>query len=385
VIGAWNFPFNVTLGPLVGAVAAGCCAIVKPSEMSAASANLMERLLTRYLDNECFKVIQGGVPETTALLALPLDHIFYTGNNSVGKVVMTAAAKNLTPVTLELGGKSPVIIDETANLEVTVRRVLDGKYFNTGQICVAPDYVLCHKSVMPKFLELVKSTTDHMFEKDPANSKSYGRIVNTRHWDRLAKLLETADGQVVIGGLKGGVKEQKYLPPTVIVNPSPNCPIMQEEIFGPILNVLPVDNMDEAIQFVNARERPLALYVFSSDMAKADYIIQRTHSGGVCVNDVVMHVASPALPFGGTGASGMGISHGKYSFDEFSHTRTVMYRGTWLDPSARYPPYKDSDLGMVKRLTVGPLVPPGVVNAVSVAAVAGGIWLAKMAWERFTQ
>lgn len=360
IIGAWNFPFHVTFIPLVGAIASGCCVLLKPSEISANAASLIGKLVTKYLDTSCIKVVQGGIPETTALINLPFDHIFYTGNGAVAKVVLAAAAKNLTPVTLELGGKSPVYIDESANLQIAARRILDGKFFNAGQTCVAPDYILCNKKVLEPFLQLATKTIDAMFEGKPETSASFGRIINERHWERVSKLIETSDAKVVTGGLKSAKKEDRYIPPTILLNVSPSSALMHEETFGPVLSILPVESATEAIRFINSKERPLALYIFSESKAVTDDVLMRTHSGGVCVNDTIMHVANPELPFGGTGPSGMGAHHGKASFDDFSHSRAVMIRGTWLDPGSRYPPYRAKDLSLLKKLLIGPLVPKSV-------------------------
>jgi len=289
----------------------------------------------------------------------------------VGRVVLAAAAKNLTPVTLELGGKSPVYIDESADLKLAARRIADGRFMNTGQICVAPDYVLCHRSVAKQFVDEVNATIKKMFGEDPKASNSLGRLVNTRHWERVAKLIETADGELITGGLARADKATKYIPPTVIYNVTPTCPVMQEEVFGPVLSVLPVDNVDVAIKFINAKDRALALYVFAENTAVADKVITNTHSGGVCVNDTIMHLANPELPFGGTGPSGMGAHHGVWSFNEFTHFRAVMFRSSWFDNKGRYAPYNEAKLPMLKKILMGSLIPKHVKLAVQAVLFVG--------------
>jgi aldehyde dehydrogenase (NAD+) len=346
IIAPWNYPFQLALSPLVGAIAAGNAAVVKPSEVAPATSAILAQLLRKYLDQECIAVIEGGVPETTTLLAQRFDHIFYTGNGTVGRIVMEAAAKHLTPVVLELGGKSPCIVDRDVDLSVAVRRITWGKFFNAGQTCVAPDYVLIHESVKKAFLEKMASTIRHFYGDDPQKSPDYGRIVNGRHLKRLSALLDS--GEPFVGGKVDA--QDRYIAPTVLTGVSPDSAVMADEIFGPILPVLTVDSLDEAIDFVNARPKPLALYVYSNDADRAQHVIEHTTSGGACVNDCVMHLAPPELPFGGVGPSGMGAYHGKASFDTFTHYKSVLHKPFYLDAPIRYPPYTDDKVKWAKRL-----------------------------------
>jgi aldehyde dehydrogenase (NAD+) len=346
IIAPWNYPLQLAILPLVGAIAAGNCAIVKPSEVAAHTSRVIAELLPRYLDRECFAVVEGGVPETTALLEEQFDHIFYTGNGAIGRVVMTAAAKHLTPVTLELGGKSPVIVDAAADLDATARRIVWGKFFNAGQTCVAPDYVLVHRSVEERLIDKLKRCVRDFFGEDPRQSKDYGRIINERHHRRLTALLD--DGEAACGG-QGDVAT-RYLAPTILRKVSPSSRLMAEEIFGPLLPVLPVDSIDQAIEFVNDRPKPLALYVFTENGDTAEKVLHSTSSGGACVNDTMMHLSVPDLPFGGVGESGMGAYHGKTSFDTFSHKKSVLAKSVRLDLPLRYPPYDDKKAEWLKRL-----------------------------------
>ncbi len=347
IIGPWNYPVQLVLAPLVAAIAAGNAAVLKPSELAPASSALLARLLPEYLDRECVAVVEGGVPETTALLAERWDHIFYTGNGTVGRVVMEAAAKHLTPVTLELGGKSPAIVDRHANLAVAAKRIAWGKFVNTGQTCVAPDYVLVDREVEQPLLDLLALTVRSFYGNDPRTSPDYGRIVNDRHFSRLAGLLASG-GEPVVGG--DADPSDRYIAPTVLTAVDSDAPIMREEIFGPLLPVLPVDDVDEAIDFVNERDKPLALYVFSDVDSVADRVIASTSAGGVAVNATVLHLAVPGLPFGGVGASGMGAYHGRAGFETFSHRKSVLHRPTRLDLPVAYPPYSGWKQKLLRRL-----------------------------------
>jgi aldehyde dehydrogenase (NAD+) len=346
IIGPWNYPLQLVLAPLVAALAAGNCVLVKPSEVAAAASAALAELLPRYLDAEAVAVVEGGVAETTAVLAERFDHIFYTGNGAVGRVVMAAAAKHLTPVTLELGGKSPTLVDASADLEVAARRIVWGKFFNAGQTCVAPDYVLVDRRVEERLLELMKRALLDFFGADPRRSKDFGRIVNARHHARLVGLL--GDGEIVAGGEHDAA--DRYLAPTLLRGVKPDSKIMADEIFGPILPVLPVGSMDEAVRFVNARPKPLALYVFTGKRGVAEDVLERTSSGGACVNDAVMHLAVPELPFGGVGDSGMGAYHGRAGFETFSHRKSVLSKPTAMDLPLRYPPYDERKQTWMKRL-----------------------------------
>jgi aldehyde dehydrogenase (NAD+) len=347
IIAPWNYPFSLSINPLAGALAAGNAVLLKPSEVAPHTSALLARLLPQYLDREAVAVLEGGVPETTEVLAQRFDHIFYTGNGAVGRVVLQAAVKHLTPVTLELGGKSPCIIDEHADLEVAARRVTWAKFYNCGQTCVAPDYVLVHERAHDKFVALLKQTITSFWGERPETSKDYGRIVNERHHRRLMALLPNS-GSLAAGGQ--GDEQQRYIAPTVLTDVRADAPIMQDEIFGPILPVLKVASIDEAISFVNARDKPLALYAFTADPAAQQRVVERTSSGGVVLNHAILHLIIPGLPFGGVGASGTGAYHGKHSFETFSHRKAVLKKPTSIDPSLMYPPYTQAKEGWIRRL-----------------------------------
>lgn len=337
IIGPWNYPIQTCLAPLIGALAAGNCVVLKPSELAPACSKLLSRELPQYIDSNCLSVIEGGVAETTELLEQSFDHIFYTGNGRVGRIVMSAAAKHLTPVTLELGGKSPCLVDANADLDAAARRIVWGKFTNAGQTCVAPDYVLADAAIVNALLDKMRIATQEFYGSNPKASPDYGRIVNVHHYQRLFKLL-AGSGDLFIGG--SGDESECYFAPTILRNVTPDAPVMAEEIFGPILPVISVKDMDDAITFVNARPKPLALYLFSSSSAVQQRVIAATSSGSVCVNHTMMQVAVPSLPFGGVGASGMGAYHGKSTFDTFTHFKSVLTKPTWFDPSLLYPPYK---------------------------------------------
>lgn len=347
IIGAWNYPIQLVLAPLVGAIAAGNCAVIKPSEMSAATSALLAELLPRYLDPESVQVIEGGVPETTALLSERFDHIFYTGNGTVGRIVMEAAAKQLIPVTLELGGKTPCIVDQHTDLRVAARRIVWGRFLNAGQSCVAPDYVLVHRDIEQALLSQLKQTIQEFFGPDPRISRDYGRIVNVRHHRRLMSLI-SGSGDVFYGGEAD--EGDRYISPTILHSVSPESPAMRDEIFGPILPVLKVDDINEAIAFVNQRPKPLALYLFTSKGDVRERVIARTSSGAVLVNHTCIHMVVPGLPFGGIGASGMGAYHGRASFETFSHRKAVLSKPTALDLPFLYPPYSEKKKKILKVL-----------------------------------
>lgn len=346
IISPWNYPVQLALAPLVGALSAGNCAIVKPSEIAEASSAILAELIPKYLDNDAVAVVEGGIPETTALLELPFDHIFFTGAEAVGRIVMTAAAKHLTPVTLELGGKSPCIVAADADIEVAARRIVWGKFTNAGQTCVAPDYLLVDRKVTDRLLRTIQATIAEFFGSDPKTSADYGRIVSDRHFDRLLRLMEGTE--VTLGGRHAA--SERYIEPTVLRGPAVDSPIMGEEIFGPLLPIIEIDSVDEATAFVAARPHPLALYVFTASKRTAKTVLDDTQSGGACVNDTIMHLAVPELPFGGVGTSGMGAYHGRRSFDTFTHHRSVLTKSTRVDPKLRYPPYDDNKRKWAKRL-----------------------------------
>jgi len=346
VIAPWNYPVQLLLAPVAAAIAAGNTVVMKPSEISAATSAVLGRLVPRYMDTSAVTLVEGGVPETTELLEQHFDHIFYTGNGTVGRVVMAAAAKHLTPVTLELGGKSPVIIDASANLKVAARRIAWGKWLNAGQTCIAPDYVLVHEKVRQAFLDQLATAITAFFGADPHDSPDYGRIISDRHAARLTALMQ--GGTVAIGGTCE--PSERYIAPTVLVDVDPGSPIMREEIFGPLLPVLTVSSVREAVDFVNERDHPLALYVFAGDKHVVDDVLARTTSGGVTVNGTMLHFTNPDLPFGGVGESGMGGYHGESGVRLFQHMRPVLTRGTAIDPSLPYPPYSDRKAKIFRRI-----------------------------------
>ncbi len=336
IIAPWNYPIQLTLVPLIGAIAAGNCVILKPSEIAPATSKLLATCLPKYIDKKCLEIVEGGVRETTELLTEYFDYIFYTGSGSVGKIVMEAAAKHLTPVTLELGGKSPCIVDKNANLDVAARRIVWGKFSNAGQSCVAPDYVLAHEAIAEKLLSCMKKAIQDFFGADPKSSPDYGRIINTNNHQRLMKLIP-GSGDIYLGG--DADEKNCYISPTILQNVTADAPIMVDEIFGPILPVLKIKDIDEAIAFVNKRPKPLAAYVFTDDKNIQQRVIECTSSGSVSVNYPMVQLAVPALPFGGVGSSGMGSYHGKASFETFSHCKSVLIKPTWLDLAIMYPPY----------------------------------------------
>ena len=346
VIAPWNYPIQLLLVPVAGAIAAGNAVVMKPSEVSAATSAVLGRLVPKYMDPAAVAIVEGGVPETTELLDQHFDHIFYTGNGTVGRVVMAAAVKNLTPVTLELGGKSPVIIDSSANLKVAARRVAWGKWLNAGQTCVAPDYVLIDETSRDAFVEELRRAISDFYGADPKASDSYGRIVSPRHLERLTSLID--GGTVAIGGEIDA--STQYIAPTVLVDVDMGSRLMDEEIFGPLLPVIAVSSTDDAIDHVNAHPHPLALYVFAEDRRVIDRVLARTTAGGVTVNGTIMHLTNPHLPFGGIGESGMGGYHGRSGVRLFQHMKPVLSRGTRIDPSLAYPPYTDRKMRIFRRV-----------------------------------
>ncbi|MYU27393.1 aldehyde dehydrogenase family protein [Streptomyces sp. SID7810] len=320
VIAPWNYPAQLLLAPLVGALASGNAVVAKPSELAPATSAALAELIPAYLDTDAVAVVEGGVPETTALLAERFDHIFYTGNGTVGRIVMRAAAEHLTPVTLELGGKSPVFVDRGTDVDVVADRLARGKFLNAGQTCVAPDYVLTDPETARALEVALVRAIEGLFGADPARSPEYGRIVNERHFDRLSALLDS--GRVAVGGV--GDRAAKYLAPTVLADVDPASPVMQEEIFGPILPIVTVSGLDEAIGFINDRDKPLALYVFSESEETRRRIAAETSSGGLGHGLPLAHLTVSDLPFGGVGESGMGNYHGRYSIETFSHRKAVL-------------------------------------------------------------
>ncbi|WP_417681228.1 aldehyde dehydrogenase family protein [Pseudidiomarina aquimaris] len=335
IIGAWNYPLQLLLSPLVAALAAGNCAVVKPSELAPRTANIIAKLLPDYLANQAVQVVTGGAEVAQELLAQRFDHIMYTGGGRVGRIVMEAAAKHLTPVTLELGGKSPAVVLDDADITTAARRIAWGKWLNAGQTCIAPDYVLVADSRRDEFIAALKQAVEDFYGTDASDANDYGRIVNEQHWQRLVGYLE--QGTVVHGGDHD--RQQRFLAPTILTEVAVDSPVMEEEIFGPILPVLSVPNLASAVEFIRERDKPLALYGFSASKRALQQLTEQTHAGNQCNNDTLMFMLNPELPFGGVGPSGMGRYHGKFGFDTFSHQKAVMQRPFWFDPKFRYPPY----------------------------------------------
>jgi acyl-CoA reductase-like NAD-dependent aldehyde dehydrogenase len=335
VIAPWNYPVQLALAPAVGALAAGNCCIIKPSELAPHTSALLERLVAEYFDPSVLTVLSGGVEETTALLKLPFDYIFYTGSTRVGRIIMEAAAKNLCPVTLELGGKSPCIVDRHVSMKRVARRICFGKFFNAGQTCVAPDYVMVHEDDRDQLIAHMQEVIRKWYGDDPKDAESYARIITDQHFNRLAGLMK--GGTIASGGVLDA--SQRYISPTLITSPDPDSELMKEEIFGPLLPILTYKNIEEVSAFINGRPKPLALYLFTRRSRIRKYIVINTSAGGVCINDTLSHLTTSGLPFGGVGESGMGAYHGKKSFDTFTHEKSVMKKSTFPDPSFRYPPY----------------------------------------------
>ena len=347
IIGPFNYPFQLTIAPLIGAIAGGNCAIIKPSERSKYTAKLLEKIINENFDERYIKVVEpeGGKETVSELLSLRFDYIFFTGSVSVGKIVMEAAAKNLTPVTLELGGKSPCIIDKDANLKLSAKRIVWGKLLNAGQTCVAPDYFFVHKDIKDEFLKLLVSEIKEQYGENIENNSEYPRIIREDDVKRLSLYLN--DGHIYYGG-KFDIKD-RFVEPTILVNIDKNSSIMTNEIFGPIFPILEFDDLNYVIEFINNREKPLALYYFSEDKNKINNIITNTTSGGATINDTVLQVASIYLPFGGVGNSGIGEYHGKASFETFTHRKSVVHRGTFMELPFRFAPFKDK-IKLVKKL-----------------------------------
>ncbi|OIU72769.1 aldehyde dehydrogenase [Rossellomorea aquimaris] len=345
IIAPWNYPFQLALAPVIGAIAAGNTVVIKPSELTPNTSNLIKRIFDSHFNPEYLAVIEGGVETTQHLLEQPFDYIFFTGSVPVGKVIMEAAAKQLIPVTLELGGKSPCIVDDTANIPLAAKRIAFGKVTNAGQTCVAPDYLFVHESVKERFIKEFQKAVRDFYGKNPLANDSYGKIVNERHFNRLTAYLE--DGEILTGGRVDHASLK--IEPTLMVPKDASVPVMQDEIFGPIFPVLGYDDLNEVIDFINDRPKPLALYLFTSDDGVADKVNGSISYGGGCVNDTLMHLATPYLPFGGVGESGIGSYHGESSFTAFSHYKSILKQTTKFDVSFKYP---NSKLGLkiIKKL-----------------------------------
>jgi acyl-CoA reductase-like NAD-dependent aldehyde dehydrogenase len=337
IIGAWNEPYMLTLGPLVAAIAAGNTAVVKPSEICEASSAQLAEMVPRYLDTEAVAVVEGGIPETTAVLAQKWDMIFFTGSPPVGKIVHKAAAENLTPAVLELGGKNPTIVHSSADVKTAARRIAFGRYVNSGHVCTAPDHVLVWPEVKDELVKELKNAIHDFYGDNPKESPDYGRIINRKNFDRIAAFMDS--GTIAAGGETDA--DELYIAPTVLVDVPVDSPIMQDEVFGPILPVLEIDSVEKVIDWVNERPEPLGLYVFSGDDDVTERILDATSSGDVCVNDCAVHPLVPELPFGGVGNSGMGKYHGRFGFEAFTNARGVLYHSTLVDPGVKYPPYTE--------------------------------------------
>ena len=335
IMSPWNYPFLLTLEPLIGAIAAGNCCIVKPSAYSPATSALIQQLLSECFSLEYVAVVEGGRAENQALLEQKFDYIFFTGSVAVGREVMAKASVHLTPVTLELGGKSPCVVDQSAKLDLAAKRLVFGKLLNCGQTCVAPDYVLIDKEIKDDFLAALKKWMSAMYGSDPLDNQGYVRMINRKHFDRVMGLIDPE--KVVYGGQ--GDPETLKIQPTILDHVSPDDPVMQEEIFGPVLPILTYDSLDEAVDFINSRPHPLALYLFSEVKAVQERFLRRVPFGGGCINDTIIHLASSRLGFGGVGDSGMGSYHGKKSFETFSRRKSIVKKSTWLDLPIRYAPY----------------------------------------------
>lgn len=337
IVAPWNYPFHLAIMPLIGAIAGGNCVVLKTSASAAATSAVIKEMLSSVFSEEYIAVVEGNEEGSRELPDEKFDLIFFTGSVNVGRQVMERASKNLTPVVLELGGKSPCIVDETADLAVTAKRIIWGKSINAGQTCVAPDYVLVHSSVKEELIKEMKKIIPLLLGEDTLNNKDMPSIVNQQHFERLTKLIET--GEVVFGG--GNDPENRRIEITLIDNVTWDCPVMQEELFGPILPILTYDNREKMLQFMAQREKPLALYLFTQSKEMENIVTTRLSYGGGCINDTIMHVANNNIPFGGVGNSGMGNYHGKRSFEIFTHTKGVVKRAKRLDIPLRYPPYDD--------------------------------------------
>ncbi|WP_410771406.1 aldehyde dehydrogenase [Fontibacillus sp. BL9] len=345
IIGPFNYPFMLVMDPLVGVIAAGNCAVVKPSEFAPHVSAVIAKLIRDNFDGEYITVVEGGKEATSALIHAPFDVIFFTGSAPVGKIVMKAAAEHLVPVILELGGKSPCLVDKDANLDLAAKRIVWGKFLNAGQTCVAPDYVVAHREIKPALVAKMKEQMAAFYGVNPQQSPDLGRIVNDRHWERLTGLLEPS--KIVAGGESDRV--DLYLAPTLMDHVTWDDKVMEDEIFGPILPVLEYSDLEQAVSQINLRPKPLALYLFTSSKETERRVLETATFGGGCVNDTLFHLVTPHLPFGGVGSSGMGSYHGKYSFEAFSHKKSVLKKSTKINPGFIFPPYSEKKLSLIKR------------------------------------
>jgi aldehyde dehydrogenase (NAD+) len=345
IIAPWNYPFQLALCPLISAVAAGNQVVLKPSELTPKTSEIIAKIIRKVFDKNHVKVVEGGVEVSQQLLSERWDYIFFTGSVPVGKIVAKAAAKNLTPVTLELGGKSPCIIDETANLKLAAKRIAWGKFVNAGQTCIAPDYILIQKDMKSHFVTYLKEEITKAYGKNPAESPDFARIINVKNWHRLVNMIEP--DKVIFGG-QSDIKDC-YIAPTLVKETSLDSPVMKEEIFGPILPILTYKNETEIDTIISSFEKPLAMYIFTENHAFSKQIIEKYSFGGGCINDTLIHFSNKRLPFGGVGHSGIGAYHGSLSFDTFSHQKSIVKKANWLDLPMRYAPYKDK-LQTIKKV-----------------------------------
>ncbi len=348
IIGPWNYPFSLVISPLIGAMAAGNCSILKPSEIAPNTSRLVAKMIGENFDPNYICVFEGGIETSQQLLAEKFDRIFFTGGTKIGKIIMEAAAKHLTPVTLELGGKSPCIVETDIDIKEAAKRITWGKFINAGQTCIAPDYLLVNREIKKDLISAMKDCIIDYYGDNPQSSPNYARIINERQFTRLTSLLE--EGEIVIGGDNNA--ENLYIAPTILDKISDNSAIMEDEIFGPILPVLEYNNLEEAINIINSKPKPLALYLFSKSKENQEKVLENTSSGGVCINDTIMQVGIKDLPFGGVGESGIGAYHGKTSFDTFSHYKSILKKGFLFDLNWRYPPYSKNLEKMKKILGI---------------------------------
>lgn len=348
IIGPYNYPFQLLMEPLIGALAAGNCVVLSPSELTPSVSEVIKKIIKAAFKPKYVSCIDGGIENNTKLLHAGFDYIFFTGSVNVGKIVMEAAAKNLTPVTLELGGKSPVIVDKNIDLKVTCERILWGKLMNVGQTCVAPDYIFVHNQVKEAFLNELKETVRRFYGENIKANADYGRIVNERHMKRLKNILDQDKAFIFMGGEID--EEERYIEPTILCPEHLEVASMQEELFGPILPVFGYDHLSEALSYVRENPKPLALYIFSNDRQVIEEVITRTSSGGVSINDTISHIINPNLPFGGVGTAGMGAYHGKYSFETFSHHKSILEKSTKIRMSLTYPPFTEEKLKKIKQV-----------------------------------
>ncbi len=347
IIGPYNYPFQLTIEPLIGAIAGGNTVIIKPSEYATATETIIEKIIKETFDEEYIAVVTGDYKVNSDLLDLEFDYIFFTGSVNVGKIVMEKASKHLTPITLELGGKSPVIVDNTADLKVSAKRILWGKLTNAGQTCVAPDYLLAQEHIYEELIEELKNTIVEFYGNDIINNKEFGRIINEKHMNRLNNILENDKDKIVVGGDVDF--EQRYISPTIIRDVTLEDSVMKDEIFGPILPVIKYKDLEDIKYYISKHKNPLALYVFSENDDFSEDIIRRFTFGGGCINDTISHVASAHLPFGGVGTSGMGNYHGRASFDTFTHTKSIVKKSTKIDIKLVFPPYKEK-IKLIKKI-----------------------------------